>query len=270
MAKIKLRIDSLDSVEESLQSFYTEDSVNGGFTLQAEQDPSGLGIGPVSSLRGKLDEATRKEAKVKGMLITKEDDSLWTRDEIDSMSEELKSLKELNSQLTSKTSSSEETLREQVASAKGPLQKENADLKSSLDRYRQSLYSAEAERVVDRVVKIMKPSEEWDDLIRSDLTRHVKIEEVDGRMTSKFVDPETGATRFSSGSNNDGPMDYMEFASSPELLSKYARCLQGDGKQGAELNNQQKGRAPKSTSNTAGPRNVEITKTDARDFEKWI
>lgn len=270
MVKIKLRIPTLDSVDEALRGFYTEDVKNGGFILQAEPDEKGLGIGMVSSLRGKLDEAIRKEAKVKGMLLTKEDDSLWTREEVEGIVAEMATLKETNAALSSKSKGGEELLKQQVAAAKGPLQTENNELKALVARYKQTVHDSEAGRVVDQVLKLMKPQEKWESLMRRDLAAHVQVEEVDGKMVSKFIDPDTGAVRFSSQQDNDGPMGPKEFATNPELLKQYADCLEGDGKKGAGLdkNEQSKGRDKENTA--PSKRDVTITKSDAENFQNWV
>jgi hypothetical protein len=271
MAKIKIRIPTLDSVDEALQGFYTEDVKNGGFILQAEADEKGLGIGMVSSLRGKLDEATRKEAKVKGMLLTKEDDSLWTREEVEGIVAEMALLKETNTALSSKTKGGEDLLKQQVAAAKGPLQTENTELKAAVARYKKSVHEAEAGRVVDSVLKMMKPQERWESLMRRDLASHIQVEEVDGKMVSKFVDPVTGAVRFSSQSDNDGPMGPKEFATNPELLKQYADCLEGDGKSGAGLKENEQTKGGRDRANpTPSKKDVSISKTDANNFELWV
>lgn len=268
MAKIKIRIDSLDSVSEELQGFYQSDDINGGYILQADSDSTGLGIGPLSSLRGKLEESQRKENKVKGMLLKKDDDSLWTSAEIEAMTQELVAMKATNESMASKKAGGEDMLKQQIAAAKGPIQEENNKLRAENDRFRQSVYQAENSRLVDKVVKEMNPSPEWEDLMRSELTRHVQVDEVDGQIRSQFIDPETGTVRFSSERENDGPMSHKEFANMPELRAKYAKCLQGDGKVGANVDDTNKFKKVEHTNHAA--KDVTISKADANDFAAFV
>jgi hypothetical protein len=270
MAKIKIRIDSLESVSEEMQGFYQADEVNGGFVLQADTDSTGLGIGPLSSLRGKLEESQRKESKVKNMLLKKDDESLWTSSELDAMVQELTSMKEANATLTSNKAGSEDILKQQIAAAKGPIQEENNKLRTENDKFRKSVYDAEGSRLVDKVVKEMNPSPEWEDLMRQELTRHVQVDEVDGAIRSQFIDPATGTVRFSSERENDGPMSHKEFANLPELQTKYAKCLQGDGKVGANIDDANTNKFKADSQPKKGNRDVMISKTDANDFAAFV
>jgi hypothetical protein len=270
MAKINIRINSLDSVSPELQAFYQEDEVNGGYVLQADQDSTGLGIGPLSSLRGKLEESQRKENKVKSMLLKKEDDSLWTSEELNAMLSELESLKKSNESLNNQKLGSEDILKQQVAAAKGPIQEENTRLKAENDRFRKSVYDAEGSRLVDKVVKEMNPSPEWEDLMRQELGRHVQVDEVEGSIRSQFIDPSTGTVRFSSERENDGPMNYKEFANLPELRTKYAKCLQGDGKVGANIEDPSRNKNKQASAQQQSGTDVVISKEDASDFAKFV
>ena len=269
MAKIKIKIDSLESVPEELRGFYEADDVNGGFVLQADTDASGLGIGHLASLRGKLEESQRKESKVKDMLLKKSDDSLWTSEELNAMSAELESIKELNATLTSKTKGGEDILKQQVAAAKGPLQEENMKLKAENAKFRKSVFEAEGGRVIDKVVKDMNPEPEWEDLMRQELSRHVQVDEIDGQIRTQFINPADGAVRFSSQRENDGPMSYQEFAKLPELRTKYAKCLKGDGKVGANIDDPTKNRSKGDSINPNIGKDVVVSPEEANDFLKW-
>jgi len=269
--KIKIRIDSLETVSEELRGFYEEDSVNGGFILQAEPDAKGLAIGPLASLRGKLEESQKKEIKVKGMLLTKDDDSLWSLEEVNGIVQELAHAKEANTLLLSKNKGGDELLQQQVAAAKGPLQKENTELKAKVDAYRKTVYAGESARQVDSVLKAMRPKKEWEDLLRQEISRHVSVEEIDGNLKSTFIDPSTGVALFSSGHDNDGPMDLKEFAESTDIRTRYAQCLEGDGKVGANIKPDDTSRNKQRTADKKfGAKDVAITSEDADDFTMFV
>jgi hypothetical protein len=205
------------------------------------------------------------------MLLKKEDDSLWTASEIEAMVSELESMKKANESLSSQKMGSEEILKQQVAAAKGPIQDENNKLRADIERFRKSVFDAESSKLVDKVVREMNPSPEWEDLMRQELARHVQVDEIDGVVRSQFIDPSTGTVRFSSERENDGPMNHKEFANLPELRTKYAKCLQGDGKVGANIDDpSQKRNKQANAQRPAANRDVTISKEEAADFARFV
>src|SRR5688572_3565027 len=95
MAKLKLRIPTLEAVPEAQRSLYRAFEA-GGFILDHEPDPDGYGIDNLAAMRGKLGEKDRDLDRVNGRLqaFKKADGSLWT-------AEELQALGVTNANLTS-------------------------------------------------------------------------------------------------------------------------------------------------------------------------
>lgn len=231
MGKLKITVKSLEDVAENARDFY-EEQEDGTFMLQAEPDAEGNGIGPIASLRGKLDKTQKKLDKVQGMLLEKEDGSLWTVEEIDLLQSDIEKLRKAGEA----GGKDAKDLEKQIEIARSELKKEHITetnrLKADNERLRKNVMDTIAEREVQNVMSEMKVLPEWAPLLKNELLRHVTVEEVEGKMKTRFIKPEDGSTRFSTEQFNDGPMDYKEFARTDDIREKFAKCLEGDGKAG--------------------------------------
>lgn len=237
MAKLKLRIPTLDAVPEAQRAFYRAMD-GGGFILDHEAD-GGWGIDDLGALRGKLDEKTRDHDRVNQRLqaFKKPDGSIYTAEEIGAILTQASKDAELITTLKDKSKTEDQKLQELVAAGKKPLETELAKMKASIERYRGAAHKAERRKVVDKVLEAMKPQDEWRDLIAAEIERHVEIRESeDGVLSSVFMDAAAGRPLMSALSGRDGPMDASEFAGRAELRQRFGKCLKGDGKKGADIN----------------------------------
>lgn len=231
MAKLKLRVPNLDAVPEALREYYKE--VDGGFMVDNEADPDGYGIDNLAALRGKLDEAVRKKSATEAKLLTKEDGSLYTREEIEALSGELSEKAKLVATLQDKDKSTEEKFAERLRNERKPLEEKLAKISGERDGYREKVLSAERERYVDKIVDQLDPLPEWKGMIRAEVARHVSVEETAEGLQASIINPEDGKARFSQATGAEGRMGWEEFAKSETLRKPFGKCLAGDGKEGA-------------------------------------
>jgi flagellar hook-basal body complex protein FliE len=233
MAKLKLRIPSLDEAPEGLRDYYREVE-GGGYMIDHEADSDGFGIDNLGKLRGQLAEANRKKDSVAAKLLTKDDGSLYTREELEALQTQLNESTQLISTLKDKDKSAEEKFAERLRNELKPLQDKLTKAEQRTEGYRTKVHSAEADRVVDKIVKQLDPLPEWEPLLRSEIRRHVKVSEGDdGVLAHEIINPEDGTTRYTQLTGQDGVMGYEEFAQTKDLRDRYGKCLRGDGKEGA-------------------------------------
>jgi hypothetical protein len=236
MAKLKLRIPTLETVPEAQRAFYRQMD-GGGFILDHETD-GGWGIDDLASLRGKLEEKGRDYDRVNGRLqgFKKADGSIFTVEEITALVAQAAKDGELIATLKDKSKTEEQKLQDLVAAAKRPLEAELAKEKTRVERYRTTTHKAERQKVVDKVLGILKPKDEWRGLLAAEIERQVDIREGDdGTLSSVFMDLDSNRPRMSALSGRDGPMDASEFASDSALRKKFGTCLQGDNRKGADI-----------------------------------
>lgn len=233
MAKLKLRLPNLDDVPEALRDYYRE-LEDGTFMIDHEADPDGYGVDNLAKMRHQLDEARRKKTSVEGKLLKKEDGSLYTTEEIEAITSQLTDANKLIETLKDKDQSGEEKFARRLQEAVKPLQEKLTRAEQRSEVYRSKVHDAATDQVVDRIVKQLNPLPEWEGLLRSELRRHVKVNESDdGTIQESIVDPTSGEVRYSSLTGVDGPMGWEEFAKDKALTDKYGKCLRGDGKEGA-------------------------------------
>ena len=231
--KIKIKVADLNDIPEELQGFYAE-MEGGGYMLQAEADADGFGIGNIASLRGKLDKALAKNEKQQALLLEKEDGTLWTREELETMSSEVDSLRKAVQEGTGAAKDLESEVQLRTADLKKQFGEQVNTVKSENERLRKMVNDGAVDREVAKVIAEMKVKPEWVPLMTQELRRHITVEEVDGNIRTRFVNPDDGnSVRYSSQQFNDGPMDFSEFSKHPDIREKYAQCLVGDGKVGA-------------------------------------
>lgn len=254
--KIKIKVADLADLPEELRDFYSE-MEGGGFMLQAETDSDGFGIGNIASLRGKLDKAIAKQEKVQGMLLEKEDGTLWTAEELVSMQGEVDSLRKAVKDGTGAAKDLESEVQLRTADLKKQYGEQVNAAKSENERLRKIVNDTAVDREVQRVVAEMKVKPEWASLMAQEMRRHVMVEEVDGNIRTRFINPEDGSVRYSSQQFNDGPMDYAEFAKLSDIREKFAQCLEGDGKVGA---------TDVSSRSAGNGRDVVLSKDEYQDF----
>lgn len=251
--KLKLRIPTLDAVPEAQRAFYRQMD-GGGFILDHETD-GGWGIDDLASLRGKLEERGRDYERVNGRLqaFKKADGSIYTADEIQALIAQTSKDAELITTLKDKSKTEEQKLQELVAAAKRPLEEQLGKEKTRVERYRSTTHKAERQKVVNKVLEILKPKDEWRGLLASEIERQVEIREAeDGSLTSVFMDLESSRPRMSALSGRDGPMDATEFAGDSSLRKRFGSCLQGDGRKGADITQPVDGGVPRQRTGGAG------------------
>lgn len=233
MAKLKLRLTDLADVPEALRDFYREVE-GGGYMIDHEADPDGYGIGNIANLNGKLNEAQAKKLKTEQNLLKKEDGSLYTMAEIEALQAQLGDATKLAETLKDKDKSTEEKFLERLRSEMQPLQDKLTKSEQRAKSLQTKVHGAEADRVVDKIVKQLNPLPEWEAMLRREIKSHIKVEEgSDGEIKHQIIDPETGSPRYSSLTGADGLMGIDEFAKSEALRKPYGQCLKGDGKEGA-------------------------------------
>ena len=255
--KIKIKVADLSDIPEEMQPYYAE-MEGGGYMLQAEADADGFGIGNIASLRGKLDKSLAKQEKVQGMLLEKEDGTLWTAEELTSMQGEVDTLRKAVQEGTGASKDLESEVQLRTADLKKQFGEQVNSVKSENERLRKFVNDSAVDREVAKVVAEMKVKPEWTALMSQELKRHIMVEEVDGNIRTRFVNPDDGnAVRYSSQQFNDGPMDFSEFSKLPDIREKYAQCLEGDGKVGA---------ADVSRRAAGNGRDVLLTKEEYADF----
>lgn len=238
MAKLKLRIPTLDAVPKELQAFYRQMD-GGGFILDHEPDPDGYGIDNLPAIRGKLDETKRDYDRVNGRLqaFKKADGSLYTSEELAALVAQNNDLTKTVETLKDKSKTSEQVIQESVTRAKQPLEAEIAKMKGAVDRYRTSAHKAERSRVVNKALDILKPQDRWRKHIAADLERRIEIREREDGTLDHVVLDDNGKPRYSSLQGRDGTMDIEEFAKGPDLRTTFGDLLQGDGRKGAGITN---------------------------------
>lgn len=236
MAKLKLRIPTLETVPEAQRALYRAMD-GGGFILDHEPDPDGYGIDNLAAIRGKLDEKGRDFDRVNTRLqaFKKADGSLYTAEELQVLVGQNNDLTKTVETLKDKSKTSEQVIQESVTRAKQPLEAELAKMKGSVERYRTSSHNAERSRVVGKGLDILKPQDRWRKYIASDLERRIEIRELDdGTLTHVILD-DNRKPRMSSLTGRDGAMDIEEYAKGAEMRTAFGDLLQGDGKQGADI-----------------------------------
>jgi hypothetical protein len=241
MAKLKLRILTLDGLPKELQAFYRP-MEGGGFILDHDPDPDGYGIDNLASIRGKLDEKARDYERANQRLqsFKKPDGSLFSVEEIQSIMAQAAKDAELIATLKDKSKTGDEKLQQMVSDATKPLHAEIAKHKQAVERYRTSSHKAEKQRVIQKALDVLKPQDRWRNLIARELESQIEIREAeDGTISHVIVHPETGRPRMSSLQGRDGPMDIAEFAGGADLRKTFGDCLQGDNKKGADITGNQ-------------------------------
>lgn len=239
MAKLRIRVPTLDGLPKEQQAFYRQMD-GGGFILDHEPDPDGYGIDNLASIRGKLDEKARDYDRVNQRLqaFKKPDGSLFSVEEIQAIVTQASKDAELIATLKDKTKTGDEKLAQMVADATKPLHAEIAKHKQAVDRYRTASHKAEKAKVVAKALDVLKPQDRWRNLIAREIESQIEIREAeDGTVSHVILHPETGRPRMSSLQGRDGPMDIAEFAGGSDLRKTYGDCLQGDGKKGADISN---------------------------------
>lgn len=245
MAKLKLRIPTLDAVPEGLRDFYREVE-GGGYIIDHEPDPDGFGLDNLAKLRGRLDELQRKKTSLESKLLTKEDGSLVTKEEVDALRAELAAATQTIGTLKDKDKTTEEKFVERLRNEMRPVQEKLTKAEQRAEAYRAKVHAAASDRAVDKLLETLNPLPEWRGMLRAELRRHVKIAESDdGTISESVVDPETGQVRYSALTGVDGPMGLDEFAKDKGLRERFGMCLQGDGKEGAGVQPGRTGHAPR-------------------------
>ena len=240
--KLKLRVPTLDSLPKELQGFYRQ-MEGGGFVLDHEPDPDGYGIDNLALLRGKLDEKDRDYQRVNKHLqgLRKPDGSLYTPEELQALTGQIGDLNKTIETLRDKTKTDEQKLQQLVAEAKKPLEGELAKARTQIDGYKQKAHKAEKHKIVNEILGILNPEDRWRDYIAADIERQIEIRESDSGETSHAIIDNEGRARMSSLMGRNGPMDGTEWAKA-ELRKKFADLLKGDGKAGADITTQVRGR----------------------------
>jgi hypothetical protein len=238
MAKLKLRIPTLDTVPKEQQAFYRAMD-GGGFILDHEPDPDGYGIDNLPALRGKLDATTRDHDRLNQRLqgFKKADGSLYTVEELQALATANTELTRSVEMLKDKSKTSEQVIQDAVTRGKQPLESELTKLKGQIDRYKTSAHKAEKARVVAKALDVLKPQDRWRKYIGAEIERRLEIRENDDGSLSHVILDDNGKPRFSSLQGRDGPMDIEEYAKGPDLRTPFADLLQGDGRKGADITN---------------------------------
>jgi hypothetical protein len=238
MAKLKLRIPTLDAVPKEQQALYRAMD-GGGFILDTEADPDGWGIDNLALIRGKLDERgrdyERANAKLQG--FKKADGSLYTVEELQALATANNELSRTVETLKDKSKTSDDKLQQMVADATRPLHEQITKHKAAVERYRATSHKAYRTEVVNKALGVLKPQDRWRNLIARELEAQIDVREAeDGTLSHVVLHPETGRPRMSSLQGRDGPMDITEWAGGAELKKAFGDCLQGDNRKGADIN----------------------------------
>ena len=235
MAKLKLRVPTLDGLPKELQSFYRQMD-GGGFILDHEDDPDGYGIDKLPAIRGKLSERERDLERLNAKLqrFAKPDGTLYTAEELQALTAQNSELAQALETLKSKTKTDEQKLQDLVSQAKKPLETELAKFKAERESYRARVIQAEKAKLIAKAKSVLKPLPEWEDAIEDAIARRLDIREKDGGEFEHLI-VEDGKPRMSSLMGNDGPMRIDEFVKSSDFRTKYGKYLAGDNKKGADV-----------------------------------
>lgn len=235
MAKLKLRVPSLDGLPKELQTFYRQMD-GGGFILDHEDDPDGYGIDKLPAIRGKLSERERDLERLNAKLqrFAKPDGTLYTAEELQALTAQNSELAQALETLKSKTKTDEQKLQDLVSQAKKPLETELAKFKAERESYRARVIQAEKAKLIAKATSVLKPLPEWVDAIEDAIARRLDIREKDGGEFEHLI-VEDGKPRMSSLMGNDGPMRIDEFVKSSDFRTKYGKYLAGDNKKGADV-----------------------------------
>lgn len=235
MAKLKLRVPTLDGLPKELQSFYRQMD-GGGFILDHEDDPDGYGIDRLPVIRGKLAEKERDLERLNERLkpLRKPDGSLYTAEELQANEARSAQLARDLEILKDKTKTDEQKLAEMVSQAKRPLEAELAKFKAERESYRARVIQAEKAKLIAKAKSVLQPLPEWEEAIEDAIARRLDIREKDGGEFEHLI-VEDGKPRMSSLMGNDGPMRIDEFVKSGDFRTKYGKYLKGDGKKGADV-----------------------------------
>lgn len=235
MAKLKLRVPTLDGLPKELTSFYRQ-MEGGGFVIDHEDDPDGYGIDKLPAIRGKLSEKERDLERLNAKLqrFAKPDGTLYTVEELQALTAQNSELAQALATLKDKSKTDEQKLGEMVSQAKKPLETELAKFKAERETYRSRVIQAEKAKLIAKATSILKPLPEWTDAIEDAIARRLDIREKDGGEFEHLI-VEDGKPRMSGLMGNDGPMRIDEFVKSGDFRTKYGKYLAGDGKKGADV-----------------------------------
>lgn len=265
MAKLKLRVPTLDGLPKELQSFYRQ-MEGGGFIIDADDDPDGYGIDKLPAIRGKLSEKERdlERLNAKMQRFAKPDGTLYTVEELQANETRAAQLARELEILKDKTKTDEQKLAEMVAQAKKPLETELSKFKAERESYRAKVIQAEKAKLIAKAKAVLKPLPEWEDAIEDAIARRLDIREKEGGDFEHVI-VEDGKPRMSSLMGNDGPMRVDEFVKSTDFRTKYGKYLAGDGRKGADIGPAEPGvRQP-----TVGERDIRLTHQQASDFKTY-
>lgn len=266
MAKLKLRVPTLDGLPKELTAFYRQ-MEGGGFILDHDEDPDGYGIDRLPVIRGKLSEKERDLERLNAKLqrFAKPDGTLYTVEELQALSAQNSELAQALETLKSKTKTDEQKLADLVSQAKKPLESELAKFKAERESYRARVIQAEKAKLIAKAKSILKPLPEWEDAIEEAIARRLDIREKDGGEFDHVI-VEDGKPRMSSLTGKDGPMSVDEFVKSSDFRTKYGKYLAGDGKKGADIT------APNEGANRqqqVGERDIRLSFDQAKDFKAY-
>ncbi len=235
MAKLKLRVPTLDGLPTELKAFYRQMD-GGGFILDHEDDPDGYGIDKLPAIRGKLSERERDLERLNAKLqrFAKPDGTLYTAEELQALTAQNSELAQALETLKSKTKTDEQKLQDLVSQAKKPLETELAKFKAERESYRARVIQAEKAKLIAKAKSVLRPLPEWEDAIEDAIARRLDIREKDGGEFEHLI-VEDGKPRMSSLMGNDGPMRIDEFVKSSDFRTKYGKYLAGDNKKGADV-----------------------------------
>jgi DNA repair exonuclease SbcCD ATPase subunit len=266
MAKLKLRVPTLDGLPKELTSFYRQ-MEGGGFVIDHEDDPDGYGIDKLPAIRGKLSEKERDLERLNAKLqrFAKPDGTLYTVEELQALTAQNSELAQALATLKDKSKTDEQKLGEMVSQAKKPLETELAKFKAERETYRSRVIQAEKAKLIAKATSILKPLPEWTDAIEDAIARRLDIREKDGGEFEHLI-VEDGKPRMSGLMGNDGPMRIDEFVKSGDFRTKYGKYLAGDGKKGADIT------APNEGANRqqqVGERDIRLSFDQAKDFKAY-
>ena len=267
MAKLRLRVPTLDGLPKELQAFYRQ-MEGGGFVIDHDEDPDGYGIDKLPAIRGKLAEKERDLERLNERLklLRKPDGSLYTAEELQANEAKAAQVAKELEILKDKSKTDEQKIAEMVSQAKRPLETELAKFKAERESYRARVIQAEKAKLIAKAKSILKPLPEWEDAIEDAIARRLDIRERDGGEFEHVI-VEDGKARMSSLMGNDGPMRIDEFVKSGDFRTKYGKYLAGDGKKGADIttppteggNRQQQ----------VGERDIRLSFEQAKDFKTY-
>lgn len=267
MAKLKLRVPTLDGLPKELQAFYRQ-MEGGGFILDHDEDPDGYGIDKLPVIRGKLAEKERDLERLNERLklLRKPDGSLYTAEELQANEAKAAQVAKELEILKDKSKTDEQKLAEMVSQAKRPLETELAKFKAERETYRARVIQAEKAKLIAKAKSILKPLPEWEDAIEDAIARRLDIREKDGGEFEHVI-MEDGRPRMSSLMGNDGPMSVDEFVKSGDFRTKYGKYLAGDGKKGADITSPTDGGG--GSRPELGEKDIFLTRKQAADFSTY-